>query len=395
MRLIGSVESEKKAFVLYSVFLEKGIHSTYERGFDDEKNQETVLIWIYEEDQVEKALKIFESYKINPEDPKYSKIQPPQTPPLSPKAIVRSRTKGSQDDVPSSPWTHQKEPRCQKTCSFFPITYLLVSICIFFYLWNGSQQLKMVRQDGRLSIQIGMTPVQQNLMFDYPLSNQNYDALLKKYSLKGIKKLDDLPPQQMEAFQKVSRSPNFQGFLPYAMYWFKKIPPPAALDGPLFTKIRKGEAWRLFTPCLLHASILHILFNMAWAWQLLKQVEQRLSRLKLIVLILLIGIISNVAQYLVSGPYFLGFSGIIVGLVGFIWVRQRLAPWEGYPLQKSTFLFILIFVLAMSALEIFSLITSLISSKEITANIANTAHVIGGVVGALLGWVPFFARSLK
>ncbi len=179
------------------------------------------------------------------------------------------------------------------------------------------------------------------------------------------------------------------------IYWFKKTPAPATLDGPLFTKIREGEVWRLFTPCLLHAGILHILFNMAWAWLLIKQVEQRLSKWKTLILILLIGIVANFAQYFVSGPYFLGFSGVVVGLVGFIWVRQKIAPWEGYPLQKSTFLFILIFVIAMFALEIFSLVSAAITAKEISANIANTAHIIGGITGALFGRLPFFSRGSK
>ena len=395
MRLIGAVETEKKAFIVYSILLEQGIHSTYEKGFDERENRENVSIWIYDEDQVKRAEEVLEAYKQNPEDSRYTKIQFPQTPPLPPDTIAESRAKGSEDDVSSPPWKAPEEPPPRRAKLTFPLTYFIVLICIFFYLWNGSQQLKMINRDGRLAVQIGMTPVQQDLMFDYPKSNQAIDTFLDQYSLKGVKELDKLPPEELQAFEKASRIPNFQGYLPYAIYWFKKMSSPANLDGPMFMKIRQGEFWRLFTPCLLHAGILHILFNMAWAWLLLKQVEQRLSKWKVILLILLIGIISNIAQYLVSGPYFLGFSGIVVGLVGFIRVRQRIAPWEGYPLQKSTFLFILIFVLGMSALEIFSLITAAITAKEISANIANTAHIIGGIAGAILGRLPFFGRSSK
>jgi GlpG protein len=124
-------------------------------------------------------------------------------------------------------------------------------------------------------------------------------------------------------------------------------------------------------------------------------VEERLSRFKLLFFILIVGVGSNVAQYLISGPYFLGFSGVVVGLVGFIWARQKLAPWEGYPLNRTTFIFVAIFVLGMFALEIISLLTAVIFAKELSANIANTAHIVGGLVGYLLGRTTFFSRGPK
>ena len=47
-----------------------------------------------------------------------------------------------------------------------------------------------------------------------------------------------------------------------------------AKEIPLFEKIRQGELWRLFTPCILHRDFLHILFNMIWVWILVKQIEE-------------------------------------------------------------------------------------------------------------------------
>ena len=112
-------------------------------------------------------------------------------------------------------------------------------------------------------------------------------------------------------------------------------------------------------------------------------------------MILIIGVIANVAQYMMSGPYFLGFSGVVVGLAGFIWVRQKIAPWEGYPLQRGTILFLLLFVIAMFGLELLTFILQLFSVIQITPNIANTAHVIGGLVGILLGRMSFFSRRIS
>ena len=70
----------------------------------------------------------------------------------------------------------------------------------------------------------------------------------------------------------------------------------------LFGKIRQGEVWRLFTPVLLHGGILHLLFNMAWVWMFGRLIEQRLGSFKYLFLSIIVGVISNVAQYLMSGP---------------------------------------------------------------------------------------------
>jgi GlpG protein len=131
---------------------------------------------------------------------------------------------------------------------------------------------------------------------------------------------------------------------------------------------------------------------MIWVWILLKQIEERLSKWKICLLILLIGVISNTCQYLISGPYFLGFSGVAVGLAGFIWMRQKKAPWEGYPLQKGTILFLLFFVVAMFALELFTFGLQLFTAVKITPSIANTAHIVGGLAGMLFGRFSFFGR---
>ena len=45
-----------------------------------------------------------------------------------------------------------------------------------------------------------------------------------------------------------------------------------------------------------------------------------------------------------GGPYFLGFSGIITGMIGYILVRQKIAPWEGYNIPNAVFYFIGIFM---------------------------------------------------
>jgi GlpG protein len=134
---------------------------------------------------------------------------------------------------------------------------------------------------------------------------------------------------------------------------------------------------------------------MAWLWLLGKQIEGRLGKGKMVLFILITGVLANTAQYLMGGPDFLGFSGVIVGMVGFIWMRQKCAPWEGYPLQRSTILFIMVFVGAMLLLEVLAMTLEYFQVIQLSGGIANTAHIVGGVVGALLGRLRFFARSAK
>lgn len=276
----------------------------------------------------------------------------------------------------------------------YPFTMGLIALCIFLFLVNTMQQFKLFNNDGMLGVQLGMTPLQQHLMFDYSKSRQAVDAFLQDYSVKSSKDLEALPSSQLAQFKKATEIPAWEGVLPRIIDSLQKKPPPEKPQGPLFEKIREGELWRLFTPALLHGGLLHILFNMIWVWLLLPSLEERLSTLQLTLLIVILAVVTNVAQYLITGPMFLGFSGVIVGLVGFIWVRQKKAPWEGYPLPRTTILFIVIFVLAMLLMEIITITSSLLFAKQLSANIANTAHIVGGAVGALLALSPLFSRRV-
>jgi GlpG protein len=132
---------------------------------------------------------------------------------------------------------------------------------------------------------------------------------------------------------------------------------------------------------------------MLWLFILGRQIEERIGIVRYIFLSLLIGIAGNVAQYLMSGPDFLGYSGIVTGMVGFIWIRQKIAPWEGYPLQKPVIIFITVFVLAMLAFEVFVVSLKFFHIDWGSVALANTAHVIGGLFGALLGRLSMFARA--
>jgi len=119
--------------------------------------------------------------------------------------------------------------------------------------------------------------------------------------------------------------------------------------------------------------------------------EPRLRFVRYVLFIVIVAIISNTAQYLMGGPYFLGFSGIITGMVGYIYVRQKIAPWEGYNVPNAVFYFIAIFILAMFFLQLVSFIMQIFKPKlGFAPGIANTAHIVGALTGIVLAKIPFF-----
>ena len=92
-----------------------------------------------------------------------------------------------------------------------------------------------------------------------------------------------------------------------------------------------------------------------------------------------------------SGPLFMGMSGVVCVLFGFIWMRQRRAPWEGYQLNRITIAFIVTFIVAMLIFQLISFGLEISGRASMGPPIANTAHIVGLILGALLGYMNFFA----
>lgn len=135
-------------------------------------------------------------------------------------------------------------------------------------------------------------------------------------------------------------------------------------------EIRHGQLWRLFTPMLVHFNVLHILFNMMWLADLGSMVEGRQSTWYLAVLVLVLSGVSNVAQFFVSGPMFGGMSGVVYGLLGYVWLRGRFDPGSGLFVHPTTMAFMIIWFVA--------------GFSGLLGSIANTAHGVGLLIG--LGW---------
>ncbi len=79
--------------------------------------------------------------------------------------------------------------------------------------------------------------------------------------------------------------------------------------------IKAGQYWRLVTPIWLHASILHILFNMYALFIISRGLELQYGHERFFELYLLSGIAGNIASFLLSTKASLGASTAIFGLI--------------------------------------------------------------------------------
>lgn len=147
--------------------------------------------------------------------------------------------------------------------------------------------------------------------------------------------------------------------------------------------LQKGHIWRLVTPILMHGNLIHIFFNLWCMKDLGSILEWRLGWRSLLGLIVVIAVVSNLAQYYVSkSGNFLGISGVVFGLLGFLWIKGKLDPDFGLELPRPiVFLMLLWLVLGYTgALDGF-----------VGGKIANTAHLAGLIAGMACVFLPFWS----
>jgi len=142
---------------------------------------------------------------------------------------------------------------------------------------------------------------------------------------------------------------------------------------PTLPEIRHGEVWRLLTPIFIHFGPLHIVFNMLWLMDLGSMIEGRQGWIRLALLVLVIGVASNLAQFYYGGPSFGGMSGVVYGLFGYIWMRAKFDPGSGLYLHSATVTMMMIWFVACFT--------------PLLPNMANAAHAGGLVLGVAWGWL--------
>ncbi|GGF76098.1 rhomboid family intramembrane serine protease GlpG [Alteromonas lipolytica] len=143
---------------------------------------------------------------------------------------------------------------------------------------------------------------------------------------------------------------------------------------PLGNLAKNNEWWRLIGPAFIHFSALHFIFNVLWWGMLGSQIEHKFGSSFLLILFLVTALFSNLAQLAVSGPNFGGLSGVVYGVVGFVWIIGWLRPQWGLSMPRAIVGFMLVWLVLGYA-------------DILWVNMANAAHTMGLLSGCITAWL--------
>lgn len=380
MRLLGTFNNEPEARLLAKFLDENNIANNLETEVNRDwgsSDYGTVIakIWVIEEDQFEEAEKLSEKFQANP-------------------GIVKTTLPDVIEPIAKYVANEDSEIRKYIAAKKALVTAYLLIICtaLFFIGEFTAPKLPSFRPSLPLTPVLS-SPIKTFFLYDFPKTYELISKFIRDYGIDSLENVQNLSQNAKDLLAEIEATPYWQGLYDKIVSYWVDPGKVQFFDVPLFEKIRQGEIWRIFTPILLHGDLLHLLFNMLWLYVLGRQMEERLGHFRYILFILIAAAITNTAQYLMTGPNFLGFSGVLCAMLTFIWMRQRKTPWEGYQLQQSTFLFILIFVFGMLALQLAVFVIEVSTKRALAISIANTAHITGLLVGLLLGKMNAFARK--
>ncbi|WP_076542052.1 rhomboid family intramembrane serine protease GlpG [Shewanella sp. UCD-KL21] len=133
-----------------------------------------------------------------------------------------------------------------------------------------------------------------------------------------------------------------------------------------------SQIWRVFTPSLMHFSLMHIAFNLLWWWYLGGKIETKLGSRPLIILLVVAGSLPSIVQYMMTGPNFGGLSGVVYAVVGYTWIMGQRQPQSGIGIPNSYMGFMLVWLVLG--------FTDLLGMP-----IANGAHIGGLLIGLAQG----------
>ncbi|MDE0309087.1 MAG: rhomboid family intramembrane serine protease [Acidiferrobacterales bacterium] len=132
------------------------------------------------------------------------------------------------------------------------------------------------------------------------------------------------------------------------------------------------ELWRLVTPAFIHFNIYHLVFNLLWVLIMGRAIERIEGSLFMVLFFLASAILSNLAEFMMSGPVFGGMSGVVYALFGYIWMQSKFNP----VMYRGVF---------PPAIIPFMLIWFAICWTGLLGDIANFAHTAGLLIGVVWG----------
>lgn len=340
-------------------------------------------IWIYQEDQFEAAAEWLTKFQENPNASSFQNSH--KKSPVIEVFPLGTEIQPQEEVIPLTKW--DKQPIGNITYYLFIICCVLLGLSTLTTPTTPSE----ATQTNLSYIPAFSSPIDKTLLFDFPAAYVLLDKIVQAYGIEKVQNPETLPVEGQYLLKKLNNTPYWTGFYDKIVLHLQYPEASWNFNAPLFEKIRQGEIWRLFTPCLLHYDIFHLFFNMIWLLVLGKQMEQRIKKMRYVLFIVITAILTNTLQYLMGGANFLGFSGVLTAMLGFIWARKKYAAWEGYQLQTSTINFMAVFILFMFSIQFVSFLLETFSQSALPIGIANTAHLTGAISGILLGRLNYFS----
>jgi len=328
MRLIGVTEGQQKVGNFAAWLLTQEIETKIETT-DDGKLE----VWVKEEDYFKPALKQYEEFLENPDDPKYASAV------TEANRILREQEKRQRE-------IQKKQMKVNRTSGGMgtptgPMTKTVMILCLLVaILTNFNQDETLQEQGANRALQFVAVDQPQSL-------------------------------ELAEAYQNDRDSISLR-----------------------LASIQRGEIWRLVTPIFIHYGIFHFLFNMLWFLQFGRMIEGRYGTVWMAILVVATAVLSNVAQGVAperlggSAPYFPsgilissfgGLSGVVFGLFGFIVIKQFNDPRSGFFLPQLTIV-LLVGYLFFCMLPM---------AVPLVGNVANWAHGIGFLTGMVMAYLKY------
>lgn len=337
MRELTTLPNAEQARRLASYMAVQGIQASAE---EDEGQW---ILWYHDDDDRERATQILAEFEQNPKDSRYEVAE----------RKVRSVFLEA-DRLQKEVGRDQKRLEKRSEGSWwhcYPATYITIGLCVVVaILCTDWRELK----NGPMGPQ---------------LCNKDDSGLL---SMLGVATPVEVVIQEGRRIESHWRNPAFpqEGLTPQLII--------AVLKGKISTTIvslrwtmAAGEFWRPVTPIFLHFGLLHILFNMMWLRATGTAIEYTRGTRRFLILCLILAVTSNIGQLFWAGPNFGGMSGVVFGLIGYVWMKGRTQPKLGIGLEQRTIV-----------MAIFWLILCMTGAL---GNIANAAHLVGFIVGIVIG----------
>lgn len=299
------------------------------------------VVWILRDEDRDQAREILEEYLENPADEKYEKAE----------RKVRSVLKEAERLQKQRNHTERLRKRWSGSWRYsYPATYIYIALCVLVAAvgtdWSNVKQ----SQFGMPALCTNEdSPVVQALFIRTPYRYREVD---------GVRK----PEYLMYPGDLIARGPR-------SVEWARQRA--EATANTLLWSFQNGEFWRPFGPAFLHFGVLHILFNMMWIKTVGGAIEFVRGTRRFVALCLIIAAISNIAELFWSGPYFGGASGVVFGLIGYVWMKGKTSPRDGLGLEPRT--------------VTYSIAWLVICMTGALGAIANAAHLVGFLTGIVIG----------